>query len=704
MSFGYASPRQTTSKLLDSVPAFVRPSEWIALTPVGASEQKFSGLYAVYPNNEENYVALTANTTSGTNYTIDWGDGTVENILSGTQANHQYNYASVGNLTSYGYKQVIITITPQTTNLTVINLRNRPNYSGAVSTTSTWISKWLDIEVGSPNLTSLVVGANNGTISLPLLQRVRWVSKSTSYVSQQDFFYWCTALRSVIFDCDMSNWNTMSAMFYFCQNLVYAPYFNTSSVTTMANAFSNCYNLVSVPFYKTTSALTSMNSAFSNCYRLKYVGGFANTDFVTDLTNAFNTCRELVSIPPLNLPRALNLNSTFVNCSALTSIKISNITNCTSFNSSFAASTALTNVTIGGSLSGANIQMIGTFNGCNNLSYLSLPNTANVSNLQQTFTSCSSLITMPITYAPNVTSLNGTYQFCYGLTSVANMNTSKCTDFTSTFSGITSITDAPNFDTSKATAVTNMYQSCLNLRSLPAYNLANVTSGQGLILANPGAGVGVSSPILTSNVTGIKYTISYAQCQMNAASLTTVMTNLGSVGAAAQTLTITGNPGADTALSKTATWTNSSNTMTMANTVGVTTGTQISNTANVNLGFAATLTSNKVSVASFIDSNTIIAFSSVTTSNATANTLYYTSNRAGAGPYTYDISTTQGGTPITFTNGTANMNINIQVTGVVTNTSVTLNAYPAGSGSNTTLTTRVLNTNLATYKGWTVTG
>jgi hypothetical protein len=109
-------------------------------------------------------------------------------------------------------------------------------------------------------------------------------------------------------------------------------------------------------------------------------------------------------------------------------------------------------------------------------------------------------------------------------------------------------------------------------------------------------------------------------------------------------------------------------------------------------------------VASVIDANTIVSFTTVTTSNAVANTLYYTSNRAGAGPYTYDISTTQGGTPITFTNGTANMRVNILVTTVNTNANVILSAYPAGNGTATNVTTRTLNTNLAAYKGWTITG
>ena len=701
MSFGYATPRQTTSKLLDSGPPYVRPSEWIALTPVGASEQKFTGLYAVYPNNEENYLALTATVSSG-NYTIDWGDGTVENIASNTQANHQYNYASVGNLTSYGYKQVIITVTAQTANLTGINIRNRPNYIG-VGQTNTWVTKWLDIEVGSPNLTGLTIGANNGIISLPLLQRVRWVSKSSSYVTQGDFFYWCTALQNIIFDCDMSNWNTMSAMFFNCQSLRYAPYFDTSSVTTMINTFSNCYNLISVPFYK-TPALTSLNSAFSQCYKLKFIGGFSSTDNVTDMTSAFNKCSALTYLPTLNLPKAQNLNTTFTNDSSLTSISLSNVNNCSSFSSTFAGANAITNINITGSFLVNNIQLVNTFGGCNNLIQLNFPNTANVSNLQQTFQGCSSLTTIPITYTPNVTSMSQAYLNCNLIQTVPNMNTSNCTNFTSTFQNMSLISDAPNLDTSKATTVLSMYANCLNLRSLPAYNLSNIVSGQGSILGSAGAGVGASSPILTSNVYNCKFSTVYVNCGMNAAALTTVMNNLGSAGAASQILTITGNPGATAAITQNSSANTTSNVLVMANTVNVAVGQQITASGKINGTWSATLSSNKVSVSNFIDANVQIAFSAVTTSNAAANTIYYTSNRAGSGPWTYDISTSQGGTPITFTNGTASMSVNVLVTAINTNANVIMNSYSSDVITNLSTSFRTLNTNLATLKGFTVTG
>ena len=700
MSFGYASPRQTVSKTLDTpAPAYVRPSEWIELAAVGPTDQKFSGLYAVYPNNEDNYVALTATVSSG-NYTIDWGDGTVENIASGTQANHQYTYTSLSNLTSYGYKQAIITVTPQTANLTGVNIRARPNYSSAVGAAVQWPAKWLDIEVGSPNLTSLVIGQNSTTIGLPLLQRVRWASKATSYTTQGDFFYWCVALQSVIFDANMSNWTGMSAMFYNCQALVYAPYFDTSAVTDMSNCFGNCYNLINIPNYK-TPALTTLSGTFTNCYRLISVG-FTSTANVTTFNGAFQNCYDLTNIPTLDFTKVTIAQSAFANVRNLNSINIINAGNCNNYIAFANGITNLSSVNISGTIVVGNINYSQAFSGCINLSQISLPNTANVTNLSIAFNNCSSLTSMPVTYTPNVTTFSQAFANCINLKAVSNINTSNATNMLSMFQNLILISDAPNVDTTKVTTVNNMYSGCLNLRSLPAYNLANVASLGGQILGTGGTGLGTSAPITTSNVTGIKFSISYNQTNMNAASLTTMMNNLGSNGAG-QTLNITGNPGVDTVVAKTATWSNVSNVMTMANTVGIAVGTQITG-ANINANIAYTLSTNKLNTAAYLDNGIQVA-ALTGQPGWPANTIYYTSNRAGSGPYTYDLSLVNGGTPNTIgSSGSGNFQVNLLVTAVNTNANVILNAFPSGNGTATTANTRALNTTIATLKGWTVTG
>jgi hypothetical protein len=703
MSFGYASTRQSTIKTLPTDPVYVRPSEWIALTPVGATEQKFTGLFAVYPDDTRNIVAVFAAISGGSTYTVDWGDGTVENVTGGTQRDHQYTYASVGNLTSYGYKQVIITITPTSgaNNLLQLNINLRP----AAVTSATWPAAWLDIEFGSPNLTLATIGKNATAVNLGSLQRIRFVSKNASYTSFLDFFYYCYGLQQIIMDCDTSTVTNFGSMFNSCYSLIYGPPMNTSAATNTGGMFQNCYNLLSVPLYSFSNVTTS-NLVFSNCYRL------TNTQITslakaTDTSSMFNGCANLVSINNLSLPNVTTINSMFQNCRSLTSLTISNISSCNIWVGAFQNCSHLSIVNISGNMASVvNANMSSTFTGCSSLTQITFPETSKVLTFTNMFQGCSQLANSPITNTSNANTMATMYQACSALSNVANTDTSKVTNFNSTFNACQLLPSALNYNTSNATNVSGMYQACGLITTLPAYNLSNIGSGNGGIISS-GAGTS-STPLVSSNVTGLKYTVTYGSCNMNAASLTNVMNNLAPVGAAAQTITITGNPGADTAVStRTATWVSNDNKLTMANTVGITVGQQVTNAVNMNTGYSMSAYANsRISTTSAITDNTMISFSAVTTTNLSANTYYYTSNGSGTSPtFYFDLSTTPGGTPVTFTAGTMTGRVNLLVTAVSTNANITLNAYPAGSNAvATAVTTRILNTNLASYKGWTVTG
>ena len=56
---------------------WVRPSTWLTLPTVNSNEDKIVGLFAIFE--ESNFVALQIQG----NYTVDWGDGLVENFNSG---------------------------------------------------------------------------------------------------------------------------------------------------------------------------------------------------------------------------------------------------------------------------------------------------------------------------------------------------------------------------------------------------------------------------------------------------------------------------------------------------------------------------------------------------------------------------------------------------------------------------------------------
>jgi surface protein len=794
---------------------YVRPSDWLTMTTVLNTEQKIVLLYAVF-NDESNILGIICTTSSG-NFNIDWGDGTSSfSGASNTTASHKFdwNNVSAATLTTRGYRQVLITITPASGNLTGFSLNTK--YVDTTTTIPNYICRILESIVSGPFLTSInhgsnaqvpglmeqaqilstgtncnltncyinaynlqsIVGisANTGTIinatsmflncyrlqALPLFNTSLVTTTSSMFgqcynlISVPSFVLTsCTTLSSMFINCfnlinapqlsiNTTTATTMSAMFSGCTSLTNVPLYNTVNINNMSQMFQNCYSLKTCPNFNTIK-VTSMASMFSACWALQTVPLF-NYIVCTNTSVMFNGCYSLRTVPPLNLPVVTNINQMFNSCWNVVSIgTITTSTALTNIAQAFVQCRSLINLPlITNTINCTSLyQLVWTANSLVNVANLALYNTSNVTNCQGTFGLCSSLQTVPvftttkvtdmyqmfysagIINAPsldtgNVQTMEQMFYFASSLTTIPAYNTSKVTNMSVMLQSTPALATVPAFDTSnvtnfttflyqsgarsfdanlntsKGTTFTNFVSLNYNLQSIPAFNMANATS--------IGAAFNNNQNLGNFNATNIKITTSFASSLLGVNALQGIFANSILSNNTTQTITITGNPGATTALTKTVAWTNTSNVMTMANTVNVIVGAQVSNTANVNLGYVGTLASNKVSVASVIDDNTIVSFTTVTTSNALANTLYYTSNRSGAGPYMYDISTTQGGTPNTFTNGTANMRVNLLVTAVNTNANVILSAYPAGNGTATTVTTRTLNTNLAAYKGWTVTG
>mgnify|MGYP000473433969 CR=1 FL=1 len=799
----------------ESVATYTRPADWLTMPTVLSTDQKVVLLVGV-ENVSTNFFAVTC-TTSASTYTVNWGDGTPDSVVtSGVSAYHNFNWNDVssGTLTSRGYRQAIVTITPTTGNL--LTCLFNPTYvgTGLIGSLSTgWNNKILESIVAGSNLTQILFGS--GT------QQSTWMEQSTvlslsSTCNLQTFYSGCRSLQKVVSFpngsyTNMTNmfsgcvnlqvaplfsWGTISvnisSMFNGCTSLVSVPAYDTSNVTNMSQMFSGCNALNNIPLFNTIN-VTSMNSMFASCFALTSVPQF-NTVNVTDMGSMFSACRSLKTCPTFNTIKVITTATMFQDCPALIQSPPFNLVACTTtvsmFNACFSLETvpaynlpvvttmatmflncySLVNI---GTLTTSTLltNMSQTFTQCRSL--INAPivtNTTNVINMAELFFNCHSLQSVPVYDTANVTTLNGMFGFTFSLktapaintirstnwqglfsasgiteapaydsSNVTNMNTAfyqarslitipttydtrKVTNMNAMFQETNSLIEIPymntvnvtnftnfainsgvrrlpaNIDTSNATAIVSMFSSCANLSLIPTLECNKVTTAGTAFSSSAGL-----TKITTAN---LKATTSVAGDYLGEAELEGFMQGLGTISGAAQTLTVSANPGADTALTKTATWTNSSNVMTMANTVGVVVGTQVTS-ASVNVGYSTTAyANNKVSLAVPLDANTMISFVSVTTSNLAANTLYYTSNVSNVGgTYYYDLSTTPGGTPITFTAGSsANTRVNVLVTAVNTNANVILNAWPKDNGTGASVTTRQLNTNIASYKNWTISG
>jgi surface protein len=322
--------------ILISNGAWSRPSDWIAMPTITPTEQRVAALFLA-GDNDSNFIAFRF---SG-NYTVDWGDGNIENVAAGVTAEHNYVFSSLSASTEIGpvgskMRQAMIVITPQAgQNLTSISFDFKHSSLGA----TTYTTPILEITLSAPSCTTLLIGGTIG--NLRLLEQCTILSHNATNMT--NLFQGCAALQSV-------------------------PLFNTAAVTNMTNLFQSCTALQSVPLFN-TSGVTFMGGMFQGCAALQSVPLF-NTAAVTTMTNLFQGCAALQSVPLFNTTAVTNMTSMFQGCSALQSVPLFNTSGVTTMSSLFQSCAALQSVPLFNTTAVTN--MASMFNGCRSLQ--SIPN------------------------------------------------------------------------------------------------------------------------------------------------------------------------------------------------------------------------------------------------------------------------------------------------------------------------------------------
>ena len=447
---------------------WVRPSDWLSIP---AASNSFHGLLAVH-DNDANYVALIA---SG-DYTVDWGDGSAtENIASGVTAQHEYTYASLNSNTycSRGYRQAIVTVTPQGgQTFTSINLNVRPSrWTNANGSTP-----WLDVEIDGAGLTGITIG-QVVNVQHGLLERASIGQNSLSSFSS--LFASCRTLQNVNLTQTNSITSTAS-MFSGCYSIEEISLFDTSSVTNMASMFSDCHSLEKVPLFLTANVL-DMSYMFNGCYTIKRVPLF-NTANVTNMASMFNLCYSLEQVALFNTGSVTNMSGTFSQCHSLTSVP--------------------------------------------------LLDTSSVTNMNNMFTSCSALETVPLFNTISVTDISYMFQLCSSLKEVPLLNTANVTNMASMFISCISLQYVPLFNTANVTNMSGMFFTCRSLKEIPAMSASGATSS-----ASYSSMFSNCESISRIRMTGFKYSFSVASTRLDNVALDELYTNSASVTAQTITVT-----------------------------------------------------------------------------------------------------------------------------------------------------------------------
>ena len=228
-----------SATLLDgSSSAWVRPADWLTMPTLTQADNTFAGLFAVFPLGG-NFVALKANGA----YTVDWGDGIVQNFASDALAEHAYDFSAYdainATLTTAGYKQALIKVTPQAgQTLTDINLGIKHTKITALTTPCVG---FLDMAVYSNTLVNLFLehpsAAQTRTIRLGLLESL--VISCAGLGSISYFLYSNKSLRNLVIEQTAAT--NMSYAFQLCsalQNL-----YLDVTCPNLYNTFSACIAL-----------------------------------------------------------------------------------------------------------------------------------------------------------------------------------------------------------------------------------------------------------------------------------------------------------------------------------------------------------------------------------------------------------------------------------------------------------------------------
>jgi surface protein len=625
---------------------WVRPNDWLPMPTVNITDDTFVGLHAIFPEGN-NFVAMNFSTSSG-QYQVDWGDGNITLHNSAVTAQYEYNYNTydVGNttLTSRGYKQAIIKVTAVSGLLTVANLNVK--YSGQGTQYSTG---YLDCILSMPNA------------AVGLTITVGGIDVRNSYCERFD-------VKTI------GNCSGLSNFFLDFFELEVVSLFDTSNVAGMANMFQNCYTIQTIPLYD-TSAVTDMQYMFASCFSLPYVPLF-DTSSVINMRNMFAGCRSLKYVPRFDTSVVTDMQYMFQNCHSLQSVP--------HFDTSL-----VTN-------------MRNMFQLCVSLKVIPLFDTSLVTTMESMFTDCLMLKEVPQFNTSSVTNMFATFAGCIGLESIALLDTSLAINLGYFVAACHSLKSVPLFNTAAATNMQFTFFNCHSLQKLPALSTASITALVGVNFDS--FALGANS--LDRCEMAFSRSVTFANAQLSKTALEEIFGNLVSRVSSSATITISGNFGVGTIVSRSFTITSGSKTITTADTSNLVAGMQVTGTGSPlttavsvtfqDAGDTVTLVNHQ------LENGDEVSFPTITTTTGlTANTIYYIVNKAAD---TFQLATSIGGSPLPLTNnGTGTMRHRTEIVSIVPNTSITMSRPMRGSGAQT-LAFRLLKTGTALLKNWAVTG
>jgi hypothetical protein len=445
-----------------------RPADWLPLPALTDGDARVVGLVHVVDGGS-NLVSFTIEGAT----TVDWGDGTVENVATGVAAEHAYSWAAIptGTATSDGFRQAVFSAVPQA-GQAITSIRFDVLHSvyagggyggGYVANGSKPI---VDLAVASPQLALLHCFHDSGLLIMNETKMFSLVGDNLlTNAADVD-----TGRR------DMDFPSKVRRLTIHIPSALKLPSIPTAvekvsvtgagQVTSFSNGFAYCTALVDLTIDSTASG-TDFNRMFDECRAIKGIP-------VMDLSSAlrvdamFRDCWALETVPDLHLPLVVEADQLFRECHSLR------------------VAPTITGLSGALDLSGAD-QM---FSNCYSLTAVPLFDTSAMPIFDEMFIGCRSLTTVPLFDLSSGYSMKRMFMDCLVLESVPDFNTPLMLDFSQAFMNCQGLIVAPMLSTANCLAwsvgqnewtkggmATDMFADCKSLRVVPAMDFSGAQTG-----------------------------------------------------------------------------------------------------------------------------------------------------------------------------------------------------------------------------------
>ena len=482
---------------------WVAPADWIQL------EEPADNEILLLASDINPYYAFLVAVVGG--YTVDWGDGTVDNWASGTTASHTYAVGT-GQACSRGYTTFKIRIYAQTpaNNITVFRMPNvsLQNYTNTL----------LVVKYGTQGLTTL-----NQSFWNEITINGKFFARSSGYIEYVQLPYSLTSC---------TDYGRAFRDLYSLKK-IRMPYVYSSGFLNFGECFLGCGQLRSIDYNVSELNISLMNYAHGNNIRLKSAKLPAIVNGCTRFSNTFGGCSSLEKIVLPIINTDTQFNTAIQNCISLKEIIFNESWNnrIITFQGNNGVKLERTDILPTMKCTGNGFAT--AFQGWmfRNFYFPTNANNSSLTDINGMFQSniVKTIIGFPA--LPNVTNYASLFRYCWYLTDVDNLD--QLGDTTS------------NMDLASA------YQECYSLNPAGGLRVRNKITGRFILAgvdANNKAALQAllfTNPAAVSTWAGASPQIDISYCSMEAAALNALFTSIIATSASfsGKTIRITGNPG-----------------------------------------------------------------------------------------------------------------------------------------------------------------